>query len=139
MKQGQQLAKQLRDWARRIKRDTLTLALALYSQQVPWYAKLIATAVVIYALSPIDLIPDMIPILGYVDDLLILPLGIALTIRLIPPAILVQLREQAQSYTPPRRLRIAGMMLIILIWFASIGLVVTTIWPLIRHAPIRRY
>ncbi|GAB4109810.1 MAG: hypothetical protein Fur005_07890 [Roseiflexaceae bacterium] len=129
MKQGQQL----RQWARGIKRDTLTLALALHSQQVPWYAKLIAATVVIYALSPIDLIPDMIPILGYLDDLLILPLGIALALRLIPAAILAQLREQAQSYTPPRQWRIIGMVLILLIWGIGIGIIANSLWQWLRR------
>jgi uncharacterized membrane protein YkvA (DUF1232 family) len=130
---SQQHAKQLRDWARGLKRDTLTLALALSSPQVPWYAKLIAAGVVIYALSPIDLIPDMIPILGYLDDLLLLPLGIALAIRLIPPTILVQLREQAHSYAPPRHLRIIGMVLILLIWGIGIGISANTIWQWLRR------
>lgn len=74
----------LRQWARRLKADVHALALAARHPEVPWYAKALAVIVAAYAVSPIDLIPDFIPVLGYLDDLVLLPLGIALTIRLIP-------------------------------------------------------
>ena len=79
-----------RERARRLKRDTYALYLALKDPRVPWYARLLAGLVVAYAFSPIDLIPDFIPVLGYLDDLLIVPLGIVLTLRLIPPAVMAR-------------------------------------------------
>ena len=75
----------LRQWARAVKRDVLVLYLAARDPRVPWYAKVVAACVVAYALSPIDLIPDFIPVLGYLDDVIIVPLGIILAMRLIPP------------------------------------------------------
>jgi uncharacterized membrane protein YkvA (DUF1232 family) len=86
-----------KQWARTIKRDAHALYLAARDPRVPWYAKALATAVAAYALSPIDLIPDFVPVLGYVDDLIIVPLGIALVIRLIPPEIMTQHRDMASA------------------------------------------
>ena len=74
----------VRRWARALVRDVHAVALAARDPRVPWYAKALALAVAAYALSPIDLIPDMIPVLGYLDDLLIVPLGLALVVRMIP-------------------------------------------------------
>ena len=74
----------LEDWARTIKRDVHALYLASRDPRVPWYAKALGVAVAAYALSPIDLIPDFIPVLGYLDDLIIVPLGIFAVIRMIP-------------------------------------------------------
>jgi uncharacterized membrane protein YkvA (DUF1232 family) len=86
-----------RQRVRRLKTDTYALYLAYRDPRVPWYARVVAACVVAYALSPIDLIPDFIPVLGYLDDLLLVPLGIALAIRLIPPEILADCRAQAQT------------------------------------------
>src|SRR5207248_1616657 len=80
-------AKQLATWrqrARALKQETLALCFALRDPRVPWYARLLAAGVVAYALSPIDLIPDFIPVLGYLDDLILVPVGIALVLKLIP-------------------------------------------------------
>jgi uncharacterized membrane protein YkvA (DUF1232 family) len=74
-----------KQWARLIKRDTHALYLAARDPRVPWYAKVLAVAITAYALSPIDLIPDLIPVLGYLDDLILVPLGIALVVQMIPP------------------------------------------------------
>jgi uncharacterized membrane protein YkvA (DUF1232 family) len=82
--------------ARRLKRETYALYLAYRDPRTPWYAKVFAALVVAYAFSPIDLIPDPIPILGYLDDLLLVPLGIALALKMIPPAVLDGCREQAR-------------------------------------------
>lgn len=81
--------------ARRLKEQTLALYLAARDPRTPWYAKLLLAVVVAYALSPIDLIPDFIPVLGYLDDLLLLPLGIALAIKLVPPPVLAECRARA--------------------------------------------
>ena len=84
-------------WARAIKRDVLALWIAARDPRVPWYAKALAAAVAAYALSPIDLIPDFIPVLGYLDDLVIVPLGILLVVALIPAALMAEFREQAAT------------------------------------------
>ena len=83
--------------ARELKSDTYALYLACRDPRVSWYAKLLAAAVVAYAFSPIDLIPDFVPILGYLDDLIIVPLGIALAVKLIPAPILDECRLRAQT------------------------------------------
>lgn len=87
----------LREKARLLKGEILALFFALKHPATPWYAKLLVALVVGYALSPIDFIPDFIPILGYLDDILILPLGIAVTIRMIPPSVLDECRQQAAA------------------------------------------
>jgi uncharacterized membrane protein YkvA (DUF1232 family) len=86
-----------KDWARVIKRDVHALYLASRDPRVPWYAKALAIVIAGYALSPIDLIPDFVPLLGYVDDVILLPLGIVLVIRLIPPEIIAEHRELAAA------------------------------------------
>ena len=95
------LLERLKGWARAIGRDVVALWLAARDPRVPWHAKALAAAVAAYALSPIDLIPDFIPLLGYLDDLLIVPLGILLAVRLIPEAILAELRERAVEQDRP--------------------------------------
>src|SRR6188768_2215367 len=84
-----------KEWARAIKRDVIALWLAARDPRVPWYAKALAGAVAAYALCPIDLIPDFIPILGYLDDLVIVPVGILLAVRLIPATLMVEFRAEA--------------------------------------------
>ena len=83
--------------ARQLKAETWALALAARDPRTPWYAKLLIAGIVAYACSPIDLIPDFVPVLGYLDDLVLLPLGIALAMRLVPPAVLVECRARAQA------------------------------------------
>jgi len=83
--------------ARQLQAEVYALYLAYRDPRVPWYAKAVAACVVGYALSPIDLIPDFIPVLGYLDDLVLIPLGIALTLRMIPPAVMVECRARARS------------------------------------------
>ncbi|MDH7486794.1 MAG: YkvA family protein [Anaerolineae bacterium] len=80
-----------------LKRETYALYLAYRDPRTPWYARLFAACVVGYAFSPIDLIPDPVPILGYLDDLVLLPLGIAVAIRMIPPPVLAECRDRAQA------------------------------------------
>lgn len=86
-----------RQWARRIKRDIVALYIAGRDPRTPWLAKGLAIAITAYALSPIDLIPDFIPVLGYLDDLIIVPLGMALAIRLIPPGLMLEFRNEAAA------------------------------------------
>ena len=85
----------LRTWARGVKRDVTALTFAVRDFRVPWYAKAVAGFVVAYALSPIDLIPDFIPVLGYFDDAIIVPLGILLAIKLIPIELMAEFRARA--------------------------------------------
>jgi len=113
-----------KQWARTIKRDAHALYLAAGDPRVPWYAKALAIAVAAYALSPIDLIPDFIPVLGYVDDLIIVPAGIAVVIRLISPEIMTQHGDMAAAAQDRPVSWIAGGA-IVTIWIAAIGL---TLW-----------
>lgn len=103
--------------ARKLKRETLALWLALRDKRTPWYARVVTGLVVAYAFSPIDLIPDFIPVLGYLDDLILVPLGAALAIRLIPKDVMAECREQAKTLDekPVSWLAAAG---IIAIWLA---------------------
>lgn len=111
----------LKAWARRLKRDAVTLWFSGKNSHTPWYAKALGIFVVAYALSPIDLIPDFIPILGYVDDVLLLPGLIWLAIRLLPPEVLSECRRQADEWMqtkgskPSSR---AGVVLIVAVWLA---------------------
>lgn len=82
--------------AQQLKAQTYTLYLAYRDPHTPWYARVWAALVVGYAFSPIDLIPDFIPILGYLDDLVLIPLGVALAIKLIPPEVMVNCRARAE-------------------------------------------
>ena len=111
----------LKVWANRIKRDGVTLWFAGKHPGTPWYAKALGLFVVAYALSPIDLIPDFIPVLGYVDDILLLPALIWLTVKLLPELVLAECRVQADAWMtekgskPSSR---AGAIMIILLWIA---------------------
>ena len=110
-----------RAWARRIKRDAMTLWFARSHPATPWYAKLMGGIVVAYALSPIDLIPDFIPVLGYVDDVVLLPILIWLTVRLLPPRVLAESREKAEQWMAEQRSKPrsrAGAIVIIARWVA---------------------
>jgi uncharacterized membrane protein YkvA (DUF1232 family) len=87
----------LQQRARQLKAETWALTLAVREPRTPWYAKLLVAGIVAYACSPIDLIPDFVPALGYLDDLVLLPLGIAWALQLVPPAILSECRARAQA------------------------------------------
>jgi uncharacterized membrane protein YkvA (DUF1232 family) len=114
-----------RQQARRLKLETYTIYLAYRDPRVPWYARLFTACVVAYAFSPIDLIPDPIPVLGYLDDLILIPLGITLALKMIPPALIVECRERAQttlSQRKPTNWVAAGI--IIAIWLLLAALTV---------------
>lgn len=87
----------LKRWAGRLKTELHALYLAYRDSRTPLYARVFAAVVVAYAFSPIDLIPDPIPVLGYLDDLILVPLGIALTVRMIPPTVLAECRSRARE------------------------------------------
>lgn len=118
----QMAAKALQDlkaWARRIKRNVVALWLAARDPRVPMAAKVVAAIVAAYALSPIDLIPDFIPILGYLDDVILVPLGIALAVRMIPAPLMEDLRERATLVDKPRST--VGLIAIVALWVVSIA------------------
>ncbi len=115
-------------WARAIKRDVHAVWLAARHPRTPWPARLLALAVAAYALSPIDLIPDFIPVLGYLDDLVIVPLGIMAVIRLTPPDVLAECRDAAEAAARrPRSL--VGAAVIIALWLAAAALLLWWLWP----------
>jgi uncharacterized membrane protein YkvA (DUF1232 family) len=108
----------IKNWARRLGRDVHAIYLASRDPRVPWYAKVLAIAVAGYALSPIDLIPDFIPVVGYLDDLIIVPLGIWLVVRLIPEEVLVEYRAIADK-AGQRPVSRAGMIAVIALWILA--------------------
>ncbi len=111
--------------ARQLKCELYALYLAYKDPRVPWYARLFAACVVGYAFSPIDLIPDPIPVLGYLDDLILVPLGITLALRMIPPAVMVECRVRADELMQqgkPVNWIAAGI--IVAIWVLLAGLAV---------------
>ena len=116
-------------WAREIKRDVIALYIAGRDTRTPWHAKVVAVAVAAYAISPIDLIPDFIPIIGYLDDLIIVPLGIMLAVRLIPVDLMAEFRHAASE-----RGRLpahwAGAAAVVAIWL--LGLAAVTYWTIRR-------
>jgi uncharacterized membrane protein YkvA (DUF1232 family) len=115
-------------WSRGIKRDVHAVWLAARHPGTPWHAKALALAVAAYALSPIDLIPDFIPVLGYLDDLVIVPLGVLAVIRLLPPDVLAACRAAAAA-AEGRRRSLAGALAIILLWLATAALLLWWLWP----------
>lgn len=110
--------------ARRLKAETYALYLAYRDPRVPWYARLVAVCVVGYALSPIDLIPDFIPVLGYLDDLVLIPAGIALALKLIPPEVMAECRERARAAEGRPVSRFAAVV-IVAIWLGLAALAVS--------------
>jgi len=118
----------LRTWAEAIKRDVVALYIAGRDPRVPWYVKLAAVAVAAYALSPIDLIPDFIPVLGYLDDVIILPVALLLVIKMIPAPLMAEFRQEAQRRAERPTSR-AGAILIVAIWIAAFVLAIWAFWP----------
>ena len=110
----------IKSWAKALKRDVVALWIAARSPRTPIAAKLVAGAVAAYALSPIDLIPDSIPVVGYLDDLVIVPLGIALAVRLIPAALMAEFRAEAVAVAKP--INRAMAVAIVFIWVVLIGI-----------------
>jgi uncharacterized membrane protein YkvA (DUF1232 family) len=103
---------------RSLKRDVVAVALAVRDPRVPWYAKLVGACVVAYAVSPIDLIPDFVPVLGYLDDLVLVPLGLMLVLRLIPADVLAEHRAAA-SATAERPASRAGAFAVLGVWMLA--------------------
>jgi len=111
-------------WARHLKKETYALYFAYRDPRVPWYAKLLVAFVVAHTFSPIDIIPDFIPVLGYLDDLIITPLGLALALKLIPAEVMAEARIKAESnMVEGKSIRRAGMLIVICIWVIGLLLV----------------
>jgi uncharacterized membrane protein YkvA (DUF1232 family) len=111
----------LSTWAKVLKRDVITLWFALRHPQTPWYARGFAGVVTAYALSPIDLIPDFIPILGYLDDLIIVPAGVWLLLRMVPNQVLIDSRAQADQWFLQGRekpVSFLGFAIVLTVWCA---------------------
>ncbi|WP_293800567.1 DUF1232 domain-containing protein [uncultured Bosea sp.] len=116
-----------KQWARLLKRDVIALWIAARDSRTPWHAKLAAGAIAAYALSPIDLIPDFIPILGYLDDLIIVPLGILLVVKLIPAPLMAEYRAKAAGRA--KQASYGGMIAILAIWIGGAAALLRWSWP----------
>jgi uncharacterized membrane protein YkvA (DUF1232 family) len=118
----------LRAWAREIRRDVHGLHLAARDPRTPWYAKAFALLIAAYALSPIDLIPDFIPVLGYLDDVILLPLAILLAVRLVPAEVMAEHRAAAVAaeVEPVSR---AGAAIVVTVWLLAAGALLWWLWP----------
>lgn len=126
------MTRALRRWADRAQRDVLALYLAARDPRVPWYAKLIAALVAAYALSPIDLIPDPIPVLGLLDDLIVVPLGIWLAVKLVPPGLMAELRREAEERLKRRPKSWRAAAVVLALWLAAVAALGYALSPLVR-------
>jgi len=123
------MLRNIKRWARKLLRDVHAVYLAAHDPRVPWYAKVLAITVAGYALSPIDLIPDFIPVLGYADDLIIVPLGIWLAVSLIPQEVMAEYRIKADEAGQRPRNAVAAIA-IVAIWIVSL---VALSWAVLAH------
>jgi uncharacterized membrane protein YkvA (DUF1232 family) len=113
----------------RLKAETFALYLAARDPRTPWYARVFVAAVVAYALSPIDLIPDFVPILGLLDDLILVPLGIAAALRMIPPQAMNDARERAEAkLAETRPVSRAAAAVIVAIWIGAVAIICVLAW-----------
>lgn len=120
----------LKQQARQLKREAYALYYAARDPRVPWYARLLIAFVVAHTFSPIDLIPDFIPVLGYLDDLIITPVGIWLALKMIPPQVMVEARQRADELIAQGKpVSKAGLVLVISIWLVVLAIIV---WTLIK-------
>lgn len=116
-----------------LRADTYAVYLACRDPRVPRLPKLVTAIVVAYALSPIDLIPDFIPIVGYLDDLILVPIGLSLAIRLIPPSILEEHRAHAKaSLSQPHPISRLGAVIVVVLWIVASAWLASVVWFLIR-------
>ena len=120
--------RRMKDWARTVRRDVHALWLAGRDPRVPWYAKAFALAIAAYALSPIDLIPDFVPVLGYLDEVILLPPAILLAVRLVPPELMAEHRAAAARVAAKPVSR-AGAAVIVGLWLVAATALVWWFWP----------
>ena len=125
----------LRERARRIKREQHAVYLALKDPRVPWYAKALAAVVLAFLFSPIDLIPDFIPVIGYLDDLIVVPAGLLLVIRLIRPEVMGEHRQAARAAALERKPNWIAVAVIVGLWLLLLALVVWFIVHRLRPSP----
>lgn len=119
----------IKNWAKELKRDVLVLWFALKNPDTPFLAKAVAFVTVAYALSPIDLIPDFIPVLGYIDDIILIPILVWITLKLVPDDVMIQSRQQAQEWLTLNQSKpksYLGLVIVLAIW-----LLLT--WIFIKH------
>jgi uncharacterized membrane protein YkvA (DUF1232 family) len=121
----------IRDWASRVKRDLVAVGGAVRDPRTPWPVRLLGLCVVAYALSPIDLIPDFVPVLGLLDDIVLVPLGLMLVVRLIPPLVLAEYRERAGAGGRLPVSRTAGAVILVL-WAALLVGTAVLVWQALR-------
>ena len=122
----------LKIWAAALKREVMALWFACRDPRTPWYARLLTMLIVAYALSPIDLIPDFIPVLGYLDELILLPVGIYLVLKLVPTEALADARARAQAWVDSRKPKPRNWIaaaVIVLVWVAVLWAAFLLIWP----------
>ncbi len=120
--------RRLKDWARAIRRDVHALWLAARDPRTPWYARAFALAIAAYALSPIDLIPDFVPVLGYLDEVILLPPAILLAVRLVPPELMAEHRAAA-ARAAAKPVSRAGAAVIVGLWLVAATALVWWFWP----------
>ena len=119
--------------ALQLKTELYALCLAYKDSRTPWYARLLAAAVVGYAFSPIDLIPDPIPVLGYLDDLVLIPLGVFLSLKLIPPEVMSECRlKAAEAIALGKPVNKVAAVVIVLIWIGLAALAIVLLYRLIN-------
>ena len=121
----------LRKWAKELKQQTLVVYFAARDPLTPWLVRLLALFIAAYALSPIDLIPDFIPVIGYLDDLIIVPLGLMLVVRLVPPEVMLTAREKATNSVDRPVSRVMAAV-IVAVWVAATGGLGLWVWQSVR-------
>lgn len=127
------MLQRLKNWAATLKREVMALWFACRDPRTPWCARALAMLVVAYALSPIDLIPDFIPVLGYLDDLILLPVGIYLVLKLVPAQAMADARAKAQSWIESRQPKPRNWItaaVIVLVWVAVLWAAFLLTWPI---------
>jgi uncharacterized membrane protein YkvA (DUF1232 family) len=122
----------LKNWAATLKREVMALWFACRDSRTPWYARVLTMLIVAYALSPIDLIPDFIPVLGYLDELILLPIGIYLVLKLVPADAMADARARAQSWVESRQPKPRNWIaaaVIVLVWVVVLWAAFLLVWP----------
>ncbi|MFX0145223.1 MAG: YkvA family protein [Candidatus Hodarchaeota archaeon] len=124
----------LKKWAQHLKKETYALYFAYRDPRVPWYAKLLVAFVVAHTFSPIDLIPDFVPVLGYLDDLIITPLGLALALRLISAEVMAEARIKAEAgMVEGKIVSRVGLLIVISIWLTGLLLIMLLLLKYFRE------
>ena len=127
------LIDQLKQKAKHLKRETTALYFAYRDPRTPWYARAFSALVVAYLFSPIDLIPDFIPILGYLDDLVLVPLGIRLAIKMIPQEVIKDARKSADDPVQNKAIGLVFTILILCVWALILFVILSVVFKLITH------